>query len=128
MRLLFLPLLLLALLRISGGDLLLVQGYAWAEMLIERAGQDGLEQAMESTFSGDAPCEKCLCISQEKKEREDAPEESLISLDKLKLSLTQREHLISPWHTGLPPTSFPPSHSLQDLHTPETLSPPPRSS
>lgn len=36
-----------------------VQGFAWARMLVSYAGQTSLMQAVEMTFDGEHPCELC---------------------------------------------------------------------
>lgn len=53
-------------LRLLGGDLALLQGLAWVGMLLERAPEKGLAQAVESTFSGDEPCDLCRAIKKTK--------------------------------------------------------------
>lgn len=52
----------------------MMQVWAWATMLSDRIPEQGIEQALDTTFSGDHPCEKCNVIA-EFKEKE-AEEES----------------------------------------------------
>lgn len=42
----------------------LVQGYAWASMIVERAPEMGLGEALEDTFSGESPCEICCALAE----------------------------------------------------------------
>ncbi len=40
----------------------LMQAWAWVSMLNDRIPEQGIEQALDTTFSGEHPCEKCLAI------------------------------------------------------------------
>lgn len=54
----------------------LVQGYAWASMVWDRAPEMGLEVAVADTFSGESPCSLCCALEavrESKSEREEAP-------------------------------------------------------
>lgn len=55
----------------------LCQGYAWATMLYERVPEQGIDQAIDSTFSGEAPCPKCLALKKAKEEREERENENI---------------------------------------------------
>ncbi len=41
-----------------------VQGFAWARMLVSYAGETSLLQAVEMTFNGEHPCELCQLARQ----------------------------------------------------------------
>ncbi|MCP5535156.1 MAG: hypothetical protein H7A51_02855 [Akkermansiaceae bacterium] len=59
------------------GHLMLAQSWAWATMLHDRAPEMGVSEALDSTFSGAAPCPMCCALQeerQEKKEQESVPE------------------------------------------------------
>jgi len=51
----------------------LVQAWAWVSMLNDRIPQQGIEQALNTTFSGDHPCEKCIAID-ELKAKDSSPD------------------------------------------------------
>ena len=63
---------------INGFDIIF-QSYAWGSMLYDRVPNQGVEKAIESTFSGDAPCPKCLALkaAQEEKRDRDLPADSV---------------------------------------------------
>ena len=63
---------------INGFDII-CQSYAWASMLYERVPAQGMEQAIDSTFSGDAPCPMCLALkaAQEEKRDRDLPNDAV---------------------------------------------------
>ncbi len=44
----------------------LFQCYAWASMLHDRIPEQGIEQALSSTFDGDHPCEKCKALAEQR--------------------------------------------------------------
>lgn len=125
MRLLHIILCALALFRITGADLAVMQTHAWVTMIYERADQ-GIETAIASTFSGDAPCAKCLSLKEEKKERRESPELSAHSIDKLKLPLPPCLSIIPLRYSHLSFSSFLPPPSLTSLYFQEVLSPPPQ--
>lgn len=50
-------------LHLVGGPYSLLQGYAWANMLVSYSQTDGLVQAAKDTFSGEKPCDLCCKIS-----------------------------------------------------------------
>ncbi len=81
-----------ALVQLSGLDLVVAQLGAWGEMIHDRKGS-GIVEAVTSTISGAAPCEKCLSIAKEKQKRNQDPRPVRESLDKLKLPLPKREQL-----------------------------------
>ncbi len=74
-----------ALVRIAGLDLAVMQVEAWAEMIYERSEQ-GFVHAVYSTLSGEAPCEKCQQVREQRKEQNEN-KFCFSSLDKLKLPL-----------------------------------------
>ena len=46
--------------------LMVAQTWAWMSMIYDRAPQEGVSAALDSTFSGDAPCAMCCAIEQER--------------------------------------------------------------
>jgi len=52
----------------------LYQGYAWVTMLNDRIPEQGVENAISTTFSGDYPCEKCKAVAEQRaKEQRQEP-------------------------------------------------------
>lgn len=52
--------------------LVFMQAWAWVSMLNDRIPSQGIEQAIDTTFSGEFPCEKCLALKEIKtREAED---------------------------------------------------------
>ena len=66
---------LLAIISLIDGVGILFQCYAWATMLQDRIPNQGIEKALQSTFSGEAPCPKCLAVkkAQEDKKKHECP-------------------------------------------------------
>jgi hypothetical protein len=50
-------------LHLAGGHWSVLQGIAWAKMLIEYSQADGLREGIVKTFDGEHPCEMCKSIS-----------------------------------------------------------------
>ena len=126
MRLVSVIMLCLALLRITGLDLAMMQSYAWATMIYDRAEQ-GMTSAISSTFSGDSPCQHCLSVANEADERQEEPAQRALSLDQLKLT--------APSHNSSRPftlesvtqlSNFPPCLQLSALFDLGVESPPPQ--
>lgn len=51
--------------------LMVAQTLAWMSMVYDRAPQEGVSAALDSTFSGDAPCAMCCAISQERQDKQE---------------------------------------------------------
>lgn len=65
---------LVAALAVTDAHLILVQGWAWSNMLQDRAPERGVAEALESTFSGAEPCPMCCAVQEERhEEQEEAP-------------------------------------------------------
>ena len=64
---------LLSLFSLSGLDRSLVQAFAWSTMLADRAPERGLAEAIESTFSGEEPCEMCRALAESESEPAQEP-------------------------------------------------------
>ncbi|TLD69157.1 hypothetical protein FEM03_18835 [Phragmitibacter flavus] len=84
-------LLIVALLRLVGGDLAVLQVAAWSQMIVTRAPVMGVAEAVTTTFDGAHPCQMCTAI-QQTREHENTPDkpkqsapESPTSLAKLLL-------------------------------------------
>lgn len=86
----------LALVALSGLDRVAVQTYAWATMLQDRAPVMGVSQAIDSTFSGDDPCEICSSLAElTQEEQQDFPaERSAEELPKIYSPPAQRTSLL----------------------------------
>ena len=59
----------MALLGVLDAPQVLSQAYAWAMMLHDRTPTMGVAEALDSTFSGEAPCALC-CAIQKKREKQ----------------------------------------------------------
>lgn len=53
------------------GHLMVAQSWAWITMMQERAPEQGMTEALDSTFSGDAPCPMCCAIQEKRQEKEE---------------------------------------------------------
>ncbi|MGB1873896.1 MAG: hypothetical protein ACPIGG_08585 [Akkermansiaceae bacterium] len=60
----------IAIIGIVEGHLMVAQSWAWMSMLYERAPEMGVAEAMNSTFSGSAPCSMCCAIAEQQQEQE----------------------------------------------------------
>jgi hypothetical protein len=64
----------MAALGVLDGHLMVAQTWAWMSMMSERAPEQGVSAALESTFSGNAPCSMCCAIEKERQDKQgDAP-------------------------------------------------------
>jgi len=61
---------LIAAIQVMGGFCAIMQSIAWATMLCDRIPQQGISEALDTTFSGEYPCEKCRAIAMAKAEAE----------------------------------------------------------
>jgi hypothetical protein len=59
-----------AILGVFDGHFMLAQSWAWMTMLQDRAPEQGVVEAIDSTFSGDAPCPMCCAIQEKRQEKE----------------------------------------------------------
>lgn len=62
----------LAAVSILDGQSILLQSWAWATMLNDRIPEQGLSEAISSTFDGAHPCERCLRIARAKQKQSDS--------------------------------------------------------
>jgi hypothetical protein len=81
---------------LAGGPYALMQGVAWAGMLVNYSKTDGLAKAAVDTFSGEKPCELCCKITEAKQEdarqnKSDSPE--LTALANLRHEMLPAEDL-----------------------------------
>lgn len=114
-----------------GGPAVIVQGAAWASMLVTYSAKDGIAQGVTDTFSGEKPC--CLCMKARELEHQQSElpatpnrddrrlssSETLAATDHPWLSDPRSKHF-SPSALPVHPDDAPPSPALK----PET--PPPR--
>ncbi len=63
----------LALFSIAGGHWAVFQTVAWAQMIREYSEKGTVAEAVEKTFSGEAPCSMCKVIVEEKQKEEKSP-------------------------------------------------------
>lgn len=75
-----LPLLCLAMFSIAGGHWAVLQTVAWAQMVATYSQEVSLAEAVEKTFSGEAPCSMCKSIAEGRQKEEQAP--ATVKLDK----------------------------------------------
>jgi hypothetical protein len=62
-----------ALLHLGGGHWGVLQGIAWAKMLVEYSQADGLRDGIVKTFDGEHPCEMCKSISKGRESEKRGP-------------------------------------------------------
>lgn len=67
-------------LQISGAHWALLQGGAWAGMLVARAARTDVATAVETTFDGAHPCRMCLAVQDGQKEQQQREKESRTSV------------------------------------------------
>jgi len=63
----------LALFSIAGGHWAVLQAVAWAQMLRDYSENATVAEAVEKTFSGEAPCAMCKQITEARQKEEKAP-------------------------------------------------------
>lgn len=103
---------LIAAITLMDGHIVVLQSYAWVSMLNDRIPEQGVGEALISTFDGEHPCEHCLSVQKlstavSQSDRRQDPT-SQLQLSGLKaLDLTHRK-------ISLP---TPPSSALQPLFT-----------
>jgi phage FluMu protein Com len=73
LRRLGLPMACVAMFSLLGGHWVIFQSIAWAQMLREYSRNATVAEAVEKTFSGEAPCPMCKTIAKEKQKEEKAP-------------------------------------------------------
>ncbi len=97
---------LLAALGVLDGHLALAQSWAWLTMLQDRTPEQSLSGAIESTFSGDAPCPMCCAIQKERQKKEqESPLPELKPTAKFPPTMLGHSVALSPrakLHIGLP--------------------------
>lgn len=62
-----------AILHLSGGQWGILQGIAWAKMLVDYSQADGLREGIKKTFDGEHPCELCKSISKSRESEKQDP-------------------------------------------------------
>lgn len=99
------------------------QAFAWSKMLHDRVPNQGLAEAIDSTFSGEAPCEHCQKIAELKAQQTEEPKKGnlpekleVLSVAKIVVNFT-RISPIGPHSTRLgfvyPSVHFPVSRTTQ---------------
>jgi len=112
-------------LQLSGFDLAIVQLNAWGIMIKERQSQGTIE-AVISTVSGEAPCERCLAVTKEKKKRDQDQRLAQCSMDKLKFPLpSQNTNALAQDSPYKAPSFIYLSNAFSKIYL-EVLSPPPQ--
>ena len=79
-RLLGICLLGLAMFSVAGGHWAVLQTVAWAQMLRDYSKDATMVEAVEKTFSGEAPCSMCKLITKARQQEEKAP--ATVKVDK----------------------------------------------
>jgi len=75
-----LSLMCLAMFSIAGGHWAVLQTVAWAQMLRDYSKDATVAEAVEKTFSGEAPCSLCVQIDQARQQEEKLP--ATVKVDK----------------------------------------------
>lgn len=115
---------------IIGGPMAMYQAFAWSKMLHDRVPSQGLAEALDSTFSGAAPCEHCQKIAAIKSQQKEEPKKGtlpekleVLSVAKIIVSF-QRISPTGPHHTRL--GFINPAVHIPDSRTTQCPTPPPR--
>ena len=108
----------------------LLQSYAWATMLSDRIPEQGLSEAVSSTFDGKHPCDHCLAAQElqlDKRESNDTAPLQQLQLGNVKLIELCTLGIILP---SAPPASLLPHTDDEVGYTlsiyPSVPTPPPR--
>lgn len=114
---------------LGGGPLAMYQVFAWSQMLHNRIPDQGLVKALDSTFSGEAPCEYCKAIAAIKAEEKKPYNDKIPS--KRDLMLDTKISSKYSRLTVVKPAGFRLGYHYPFVHTPESRSdrcpvPPPR--
>lgn len=80
LRALGLPFICLAMFSIAGGHWAVLQGIAWVQMVHDYSQNASVAEAVEKTFSGEAPCSMCKKIAEAKHQEQKAP--ATVKVDK----------------------------------------------
>ncbi len=107
----------------------LLQMTAWSSMLLSRAPDQGIEQAIESTFSGEEPC--CLCKVVAEQSEQPEPDEAPQLPFRSELKLTTAEFPTTLCRSDSLETSqesfgFPGSSAAPDSFIGGIIPPPPK--
>ncbi|MFC5050167.1 hypothetical protein ACFPK9_06050 [Rubritalea spongiae] len=119
---------LIAAISLIDGHIIALQTYAWVTMLNDRIPEQGVGEALSTTFDGEHPCEHCLAAedlqTKSQKEKSKAPD---MQLSWIKLISPKAEKITLP---PAPPYKLLP-HLVETLspstdHSTSVPSPPPR--
>lgn len=84
----------IASLRLAGGDLLVLQVAAWSGMIATRTAEQGLTEAVKTTFDGDHPCRLCSMVKEAAVTEEKSPATSSSSKAPAKGELTKLKEFV----------------------------------
>lgn len=114
----------LALFWTSGGQWVVLQSVAWAQMWVNFSRTESIAQATVRTFDGKHPCAMCKRISRAKSKEKKL--DWTIVFQKLSITRPQHTRLLTVGHSKKPKFNLEtlPRHSLCELAPP---TPPPRS-
>jgi len=120
----------LAIIQLMGGTSVVMQSIAWTSMLKDRIPEQGIEQAINTTFSGEYPCEKCIALAlakaaKNKRDHQESPLPELRSLAKhISSDKVDRLPSLYPPSSNILPVIWP-SDKTVHLATREVATPPP---
>lgn len=84
-----------AILHLTGGHWGILQGIAWAKMLVEYSQADGLLEGARKTFDGQHPCCMCKSIATAKERESGKDRPALPGIEKFSLKELRLPELIS---------------------------------
>ncbi|WP_038168646.1 hypothetical protein [Verrucomicrobium sp. BvORR106] len=101
----------IASLRLAGGDLLVLQVAAWSGMIATRTAEQGLTEAVKTTFDGDHPCRLCSMVKEAAVAEEKAPTStSSSSKSPVKSELAKLKEFVP-----MSPVAMPQAHEIASL-------------
>lgn len=92
----------IASLRLAGGDLLVLQVAAWSGMIATRTAEQGLTEAVKTTFDGEHPCRLCSMVQEASAEEEKAPASSTSTKTQSKTELAKLKEFVPMCPVALP--------------------------
>ena len=120
---------LIAAITLMDGHIVALQSYAWASMLHDRIPEQGVSEAITTTFDGEHPCEHCLTAqklstTKNAQEKETTPQFRLSGLKTIGLV---HQRITAP---ATPRSTLLPHHLVADIYvsdfTEMVPTPPPR--
>lgn len=100
----------IASLRLAGGDLLVLQVAAWSGMIATRTAEQGLTEAVKTTFDGDHPCRLCSMVKEASSSEEKSPATSTGAKTPAKTEFAKLKEFVP-----MSPLALPMAHEVASL-------------